>query len=1550
LRIGISVFVFLLLLYTGLLAAEAQQESVTLRVRADPCVTVFVFDQRALVPIKGERDGEFWTFRVPREHSVEISARTDGTCKVTGILEVARNLLTPGDRTFWYATYDAEFEVRVEKPSLYVTVVGEPRECLSKVTTDPESRVEISNGTARAGPFYRETSVVLTVVPAEKCELMQMSVVGISGSYRASSVNLWLTKDSEVRVTFKAIGAEERKETETTVVLPPPQRPSPLLPPIPPELLTVSVLVVSAGIGSYAVARVLRERRERRAIEIMGAPSLFRHWIRRGMVRSVVLGLLSSEAATKNYSINELLKAAEIGTARFDSLDLCRRGTPFLLTSFDAINSDEVLSLHLAAHLIAAGLVPATFEKRGKLRTELLPRWARMVREGRYERAVEEAREFVRSLRMDPAEALYSEKIREVEAERHPFVQDLIDAVLEELGERVPAPVEEVGRPAGKEEEARKPQESKEAEAEKVEEPTAPPEPAPAVPVTAGEEVELKGPRDLYELVKGGELSLSGTVPAVIVGGAALMAAFNGDVEVLDALAEAVRSLALRITPVDLETEAVYFPAERTAVDDAVVRLTSEEHLACLVADAIGGVPVQAKPNASPVQGGVIVDGGVYEDVLALARLARDRGYPVRIATCSRERALYLASRLGIRAIGVKGLPEVEAALLLSVVGATEPRLFRALTGFSLLVPEAKTALAPRVTEEDVEAAASLSCHIVKGLMYIIQALKRTAAGKRQSAVEAGLRNEMGEELGEVAAAVLELRGLDPFREGLTKPEVIEPPEQPVMEKQEAVQEPVITEPPVEVTPDPDIILAHIERSDRIRADVAPQVVGAVALKASEAAFRGLIQRILSGEITVHEEELPEGIYFPDRETLTLVSGFVEEGHLACVLARALGRGFEADMGGRPSGRRIVTWSEERAFELSSLLGLPVFRIEYLPQLLAYRVLASSGKRLGPAELRLAVGFSLVFEGLPDALLAGSLREALAAVSPCGRHKVPRNLLTGLMSVDLARLMSMGKSRAIEELRTRTGLNEVEAERLLELLTAPLREGSLEPVAVGFEPRRKKGILELAGEALRAAKEGDRESLSRILMVEMIGGEVEDDRPPAPAIYYPEGDRLILDRIAVHTGSDHLACLVASSLSVECVIDKGYQPEEVAEALRSGKAVAVKSRERARELASSIGAEAIGVDIVTAAAASVLSYWSSAELPPIPELFLAVTSASLFYPELPERLQKVDPSDLQSSLVYTLMSMVSCHKPDEELKRAYIQAMPLAAISAPYAKLVKEVGELAQLIYLRPPEAPRPAAELEAEPLEDVEGEVEVERLKDWLKLYLYPDGYYEFEVDDEKAPYRAAVQLGDGERYEAPADIPVRSSMDVRRIDKLMGVPALEDDTVLLVPKIGHGIKMKREYEERLMDLMESSEGKLVAFGFFDDNFERLLERKDIEVIKAHRKVREQAERGARRLLGEGAEHRVFMALTNILMLFPRVARVRGRTRGEVTEEASRTIGDILRSADDGGYISLLSNAVRVLIGEKRLLRPEEVPPRMRRVAETLGLLERAAGEDEGD
>jgi hypothetical protein len=1546
LRIGASILLFLFLLHTGLLVAAAQQGHVTLKVRADPCITVSAFDQTALAPLRGERDGELWTFKVAKGHSVEISARTDGTCKVTGILEVARNLLTPSDKAFWYATYDADFEVRIEKPSLYVTVVGEPRECLSKISTEPKAGVKIVDGTAKVGPFYRDSSVVLSVAPAEKCEVAGMVVVGTSGSYRASSISLWMTRDMEVRVTFRVIGAEEgRKETETTIILPPPQRPSFSLPSIPPELLLVSALVIGAGLGSYAAARALKERRERRALEVKGAPSLLRYWIHRGRVTSVVLGLLSSKSATENYSINELLKAAERGTLHFDALNLYRKGTPLLASPpFDTINFDPVLPLHVAAHLVAAGLVPATFENRGRLRTELLPRWARMLKEGRYDRAVEEALEFVRSLRRDPTEALYSEKLREVEAERHPFVQDLIDAALEELGEVVPpvSEFERVERPAEREEEAREPHKDREAEVEGIEEPATPepPRPTPAVPVAAREEreeVELRGPKDLYELVKGGEASLKGTVPAVIVGGAALMAAFNDDAETLRTLTEAVRTSALRVTPVDLDTDAVYFPAERGALEEAVVRLTAEEHLACLVADAVGGTPVHAKPNASPVQGAVMVDGGVDEDILSLAKTARERGLPLRVATYSRERALFLASRLGIKAIGIRGLPEVGAALLLPTVGAVEPRLFRALVGFSLLVPDFKARLLPPITKENIDDAASPSCHRVKGLIQITRALERIAAGKQQKIVEKGLRGEMGE-LGNQAAAILELRRLDPAREELTEVEVMEPPTSGQVEEQEPVQEPVIGEPPMEVAPDPDIILAHIAKGNRIRADVTPQVVGAMALKAEEVAFRGLISRILSGEISVHEDELPEGIYYPDEGTSALVSGIVDEEHMACVVARALGRGFEADMGGKPSGKRVATYSEERAFELSSALGLPAFRIEYLPQTLAYRVLTSSGEKTGPTELKIGVGLSLLFEGLPDALSAGSLMEALAAVSPCGRHRVPKDLLRGLMSVDLVRLVSMERPMAVEEIRTSTGLREGEAERLFELLTGPFKEGSLKPVAVSVEEvRRPRGIMELAGEALRAAAEDDGLSLSRMLD-EVARSDVEDDRPSAPAIYYPEGDPWILNQIAVHAGSDHLACLVASSLSVDSMIDKGASPEEVASALRSGRPVVTKSRERARELASSVGAEAVGVDVVLAAAASVLAYWSSAKLHPIQELFLALTSASLFYPELPERLPKVDRRDLQNSLAVALISMRPCHKPDDELERAFKAALPLAATSAPYAVVREEVGELAQLIYLRPLSTPRPAAEAagsEEEVLEEVEGEVEVRVVNDWLKFRLHPDGYCEAEIEGEKAPQRVAVQLGDGDRREAPVRFPVKSTaMKVYRIDEGERID-LKGDSVLLIAKLGHGIKRRREYANRLLELLEEIRGKVIVVGFLDRELVEALEGKGIEVVGVHDVIWEQAEKGARRLLGGEADYRVLRALTILLTLYPQMARARGRTRGEVAEEAFRILSDLLRYTDDDGYL-FLADAVRVLIGERKI---PGVPPRMRKVAETLGI-----------
>jgi len=452
----------------------------------------------------------------------------------------------------------------------------------------------------------------------------------------------------------------------------------------------------------------------------------------------------------------------------------------------------------------------------------------------------------------------------------------------------------------------------------------------------------------------------------------------------------------------------------------------------------------------------------------------------------------------------------------------------------------------------------------------------------------------------------------------------------------------------------------------------------------------------------------------------------------------------------------------------------------------------------------------------------------------------------------------------------------------------------------------------------------------------MAGGEVEDDRPSAPAIYYPEGGQWILDQIAMHAGSDHLACLVACSLSAECFIDKGAPPDQVAEALRLGEPVATKSRERARELASSIGAEAVGVDIVAATAASVLAYWSSAELPPIPELFLAVTSASLFYPELPERLQKVDKRDLQNSLVYALMSMTPCHKPDEELKRAYIEAMPLAVISAPYAEVKKAVGEVAQLIYLKFAMEPKAVSETMGLSLEEAE-EAEIEPIEDWLRIRCYPSGYWELEVDGEGAPDRVAIQIGDGSRYEAPARIPVKSDLEVRPLDALGTRPLPKKGAVLLVAKLGYSIKRGREYEDRLLELVDGFRGKLIIAGALDRELADALRERGIRMVVVYEKVWKQAERGAERLLGKDADSWVSKALKTLLMLYPQMARARGATRSELAEEASRILREVLRDLDDEGYL-FLADVVRVMIEEGRIAR-ELIPDRMGKVAETLGL-----------
>jgi len=150
----------------------------------------------------------------------------------------------------------------------------------------------------------------------------------------------------------------------------------------------------------------------------------------------------------------------------------------------------------------------------------------------------------------------------------------------------------------------------------------------------------------------------------------------------------------------------------------------------------------------------------------------------------------------------------------------------------------------------------------------------------------------------------------------------------------------------------------------------------------------------------------------------------------------------------------------------------------------------------------------------------------------------------------------------------------------------------------------------------------------------------------------------------------------------------------------------------------------------------------------------------------------------------------------------------------------EEVGELAQLIYLRPLSTPRPAAEAagsEEEVLEEVEGEVEVRVVNDWLKFRLHPDGYFEAEIEGERAPQRVAVQLGDGDRREAPVRFPVKSTaMKVYRIDEGERID-LKGDSVLLIAKLGHGIKRRREYANRLLELLEEIRGKVIVVGFFD-------------------------------------------------------------------------------------------------------------------------------------
>ncbi|MEM2233693.1 MAG: hypothetical protein QXP81_09180 [Nitrososphaerota archaeon] len=701
----------------------------------------------------------------------------------------------------WTATYDAEFVIRVERPSLYVRVTGSPPECLSEVVTEPAAKVEAANGTVLVGPFYRDSAVKLAVVPKGGCELEGITATGLPGTYRASAINLWLTQDVAVQVRFRTSaeggGAVATSATATTTtpvrdIGTQPQPPGTQLPQVPAELLAALLVPMGGAAAAVYVVRAVRISRVRRLLEIEAAQSIVRQWVRRGRTSSIVLGLLSSRSAREAYGVGELLRAAAKGTMHIDALNLYHRGSPFLLTNlaYEICNSDELLALHLAAHLVAAGLIPASVENKERLRAELA-RWAKLIREGRGRQVEEEARAFVRRIREDPAEVLISEKLREVEAERHPFVQELINAAYRELGlevglevgvapEAVLPPVEVQGTRPEEERPTPEPEviEGLGPAVEPAPVPEAPPEPV-TLPEPEVSVVELKGPRDLYELIKRGTHFVEeGFLPLQIVGGAALMAAMSGEGDVLGAMVEMVRSAGVRITPPDLGAEGVYYPAEIGAVESAVARLAGEEHLACVVADVVGGTPVHSKPGtiAEPDQGSIVVDTGVEEDVLALASVQRRKGLPVRIATYSRERALRLASLLGVRAVGVRGLPEAEAALLLEAVGPVEPRLFVALVGTSLLIPEIRVRLAPPVGRETLESAISPpSCHIVKGLVPIARALERIASGKRQRTVEKALEIELGERAAD-AMALLELRWLDPLREGVMEVEVLEPP------------------------------------------------------------------------------------------------------------------------------------------------------------------------------------------------------------------------------------------------------------------------------------------------------------------------------------------------------------------------------------------------------------------------------------------------------------------------------------------------------------------------------------------------------------------------------------------------------------------------------------------------------------------------------------------------------------------------------------------------------------------------------------------------------
>lgn len=986
------------------------EEAVRIRVWADPCVTeVKAFSLTLMRPLEVRRVAGGFEVEVQARDTVELTARAEG-CRVLGWVEEARSLYTPGERLTWLATYDAEFTIRAERPGVYLEVRGEPAKCLGTVTTDPASEAVRTEMGAVLGPFYSGTLVMVSVEAAEGCRLTRIEHSDAPGAYYTGpSASIFLQRNSTLRAVF---AAEEAAQATTTGAPPaptapesPPPQPTPALTEIPEQAIPLLAVAASAGAAAAAV-NAARRRAEARAYEREAAVAMMRQWVRRGRISSTILAILSSRPAHTPYSPNELSLAARRGTLMFDILGLYRRGQGPLITAstpFEAMSSDEVLCLHAAAHLVAAGLAPATREERIRLRTVLLPRWYRMIRDGRPEEAEEEARSYVLDLRRSPEESRIAAELREVEAERHPFIQDLIAAALSELGLREeaaappPAPAQEVrpAEPRPPEAPPRPPQpptrwpesgipapappqpapppaiapkpEAAPEPAPRPEPETAPP-PAPAPPPRPPEEeVPIAGPEDLYRLFRErGPVRLEGEVPLEMLGAAALMAAEAGEHTVLTAMAESVRGAGVAVRPAGLGEEAVYYP-EPDPLLRIAARLAGEQHLACLVADVVGGVPVHARPGAQAPEAAVIVDEGVDEDVAALAQVLRGRGSPVRVATYSRERAEALAGSLGIGAVGIRGILESEAALLLEALGPVQPTLFRALAGASLLVPELRERLAerpgPGVFERRLTPPA---CHTVRGFRALVDALERIASGKSMGAVRLALKLE-SEELATALAPLLEPR---PLREA-------------------------------ELALTPDGLLELLRSGERVEAAEAPiEAAGAAALRAAlegeTAALSALLELVSSGRLLLLDPR-PGPLVYP---ALTPAAGELLERlsrreHASCLARRYAPQSRVAPEGAGEEGAvaaDVVGWTAGRVLRIFAGSGLPPNTLLFLA----------------------SVGSSLLIPEIPDSLetsklgdpsdLIDRLSEAVQRLRTC--HEPPRE--ARMAAAGIIRLAALG--------------------------------------------------------------------------------------------------------------------------------------------------------------------------------------------------------------------------------------------------------------------------------------------------------------------------------------------------------------------------------------------------------------------------------------------------------------------------------------------------------------------------------------------------------------